>query len=287
MNALTPLESLYDTEQGNDLPLPPELLHLYGHLSFPSHPDRPYVIANFVTSMDGVVTLDVPGHSGGGDISGFNKHDKMVMGLLRAIADAVIVGAGTLRIALRHRWTAQYIYPPLAEAYLQLRTALGKSEPPLNVLVTASGNIQLNLPLFQSGEVPVLIVTTADGLQRLHEQAIPPPVQILAVQNEDSLTARDILKAVNTVRQSEMILLEGGPKLMGNFFAEKCLDELFLTFSPQIAGREEISKRPGLVTGKTFAPEHPLWGTLLSVKRASSHLFLRYGFETKDEDGGR
>ncbi|WP_201360899.1 hypothetical protein [Dictyobacter formicarum] len=61
---------------------------------------------------------------------------------------------------------------------------------------------------------------------------------------------------------------------------EQLLDELFLTLAPQIAGRDSATARPGLVEGHLFAPEHPLWGTLVSVKRGGSHLFLRYAFPT-------
>ena len=56
----------------------------------PRHAARPHVIGNFVTSLDGVVSLGIPGKAGGGEISGFNPHDRMVMGLLRAAADAVV-----------------------------------------------------------------------------------------------------------------------------------------------------------------------------------------------------
>lgn len=282
MNALTPLETIFAVERGSDLPLPPDLLALFGRLQFPPH-QVPYVVGNFVTTLDGVVTLNEPGHVSGGDISGFNHHDQMVMGLLRAIADAVIVGAGTLRSAPRHRWTAQYIYPPLSAAYQQLRNDLGKLTPPLNVIVSASGNINLDLPVFRSGEVPVLIVTTPAGEQRIRAHhlpgSIPRSVQISSVHSTGSLSARAILEAVSQARQSNMILLEGGPQLMGDFLAEKCLDELFLTLAPQIAGRDGTIERPGFVTGKRFAPEHPLWGTLIGVKRSESHLFLRYAFE--------
>jgi len=79
-----------------------------------------------------------------------------------------------------------------------------------------------------------------------------------------------------------VILVEGGPQLMGDFFAGELLDELFLTLAPQIAGRDAEIERPGLVAGKRFAPEHPLWGTLVSIKRGGSHLFLRYAFTTKE-----
>jgi len=282
MNALMPLESLYEVENGNDLPLPPPLATLFGRLQFPPHPDWPYVLGNFVTTLDGVVALNVSDQSGGGAISGFNQHDRMVMGLLRAVADSVIVGAGTLRAAPRHRWTAHRIYPALSAVYQQLRIDLGKPEPPLNVIVTAHGEVNLDLPVFQSGEVPVLIVTTTQGMQRIYEHNIPSSVQISSVQSAGSLSAQAILKAICDVHQCEMILVEGGPQLMGDFFAERLLDELFLTLAPQIAGRDNIIERPGLVAGRTFAPENPLWGTLIGVKRGGSHLFLRYAFETPE-----
>lgn len=276
---LAPLESLYDAERGDELPLPAELATLYGRLSFPGHADRSYVIGNFVTTLDGVVSLSEPGHAGGGDISGFNQHDRMVMGLLRATADAVIVGAGTLRVDPRHRWTAEYIFPRLATAYQLLRDKLGKSEPPLNVIVTTHGEVDLNQTLFQSGEVPVLIVTTEHGLQQLEARGIPKAVQVATMRGDGALSAREVLEAAGEIRQSDLILVEGGPQLMGNFFAERCLDELFLTLAPQVAGRDDASGRPGLVAGKHFAPEHPRWGTLIGVKRGESHLFLRYSFD--------
>lgn len=279
--SLTPLESLYERRTDGQVyvPLPPALENIYGRLGFPPRPKRPYIISNFVSTLDGVTSLNVPGHSAGGDISGFNRHDRFVMGLLRAVSDMVIVGAGTLRSVPDHLWTADYIYPDLAGIYKQVRAALGKSEPPLNVIVTASGEVDLGLRVFQSGEVPVLIVTTTQGANYLRGHELPPSVQVTAVQSTERLTAQAILDATCAFRPCDLILVEGGPQLMGNFFAEKCFDELFLTFAPQIAGRDVSVMRPGLVAGKTFAPEEPLWGNLAGVKRGGSHLFLRYAFE--------
>ena len=281
MTALTPLETLVDIDRGTALPLPPELAALYGRLQFPLRPGQPFVISNFVTTLDGVVSLNVPGHAGGGDISGHDQHDRMVMGVLRAVADAVIVGAGTLRAASpQHLWTAEYIYPPLTEAYKQLRAFLKKSDPPLNVIVSARGAVDLKKRVFQSGEVPVLIVTTKNAEHRVHQDDLPPWVQIAAIESAGPLDARSIVEAVCHVRQSDAILVEGGPHLMADFLAQQCVDELFLTLAPQIAGRDDLSERPGLVAGKSFAPKHPLWGTLIEVKRGGSHLFLRYSLES-------
>jgi riboflavin biosynthesis pyrimidine reductase len=279
---LAPLDTLYDATAGDAIPLPPQLASVYGALRMPAPADTswPHVIGNFVTTLDGVVALNEPGHESGGPISGFNQHDQLVMGLLRAVADAVVVGAGTLRSVPQHLWTATDIYPALAEAYQALRTELGKPHPPLNVIVTAHGALEIDLPVLQSGDVPVLIVTTSAGLRRLQESAheLPPWVHATTGGESDWLGAQAILEAIYQVQPCRTILVEGGPRLIGHFFAEQCLDELFLTLAPQVAGRERPTDRPGLVAGHRFAPDHPIWGTLIDVRRGASHLFLRYAF---------
>src|SRR5215469_3793805 len=84
------IATLYEKDTPTGSRLPPELERLYdGGLSFPGpHADRPYVIGNFVETMDGVVTFGIPGRAGGGPISGNSAEDRFVMGLLRSIADA-------------------------------------------------------------------------------------------------------------------------------------------------------------------------------------------------------
>lgn len=289
---LAPLETLYDAASGETMPLQTELASLYGLFRLPTHTGRPHIIGNFVTTLDGVVALNTPDHMSGGAISGNNAHDRLVMGLLRAVADAIVVGAGTLRSVPDHRWTAPYIYPTLAGEYQALRSRLGKPPAPLNVIVTAHGEIESHLPVFRSREVPVLIVTTAAGMPRIRERNFPEWVQVVQFGTADDQGAKStevgawaILEAVCQVgqvdaegRPCKTILVEGGPKLMSRFFVEHCLDELFLTLAPQVAGRDDATKRPGFVDGKRFAPEHPVWGTVVSVRRGGSHLFLRYTF---------
>lgn len=278
MSALASLQDLFDATTGEELPLPRALASLYGRLRLPRRPARPHVTGNFVSSLDGVVSLGIPG-KGGGEISGFNAHDRMVMGLLRAAADAVVIGAGTLRASsANHVWTADYIYPQLADAYGGLRRSLGKPEPPLNVVVTGSGDIDLERSLFRSGAVPSLIVTTAAGARRLRDRDLPPSARIAVATGDGPLSAQVVLDAVNRTQKSEVVLVEAGPRLMSDFFAERLLDELFLTLAPQVAGRDCGVERPGFVSGKLFAPDHPLWGTLVGLKRGGDHLFLRYAF---------
>jgi riboflavin biosynthesis pyrimidine reductase len=209
--------------------------------------------------------------------------------VLRAAADAVVVGAGTLRADPIHRWTARYIFPALTEAYDALRDALGKSGPPLNVIVTARGELDPTLPVFQSGEVPVLIVTTSSGARQLGALSLPENVRVMTIHAADAVSARDVVEAITATRDGKLILIEGGPRLMGDFLAERHLDELFLTLAPQVAGRDGVEgsrDRPGFVSGKVFAPDSPLWGNLVTVHQGGSHLFLRYAFGSTGSSGG-
>src|SRR5665213_2185568 len=141
------INTLLDRSRAQDQPvLPEELTILYGgDLQFPALDVRPYVIGNFVSTIDGVVSFELPGKSGGGDISGFNEADRFIMGLLRASADAVIVGSGTLReVAPGHLWLAEHVYPQASESYARYRhEVLGKLVPPLNVIVSGSGAVDL------------------------------------------------------------------------------------------------------------------------------------------------
>jgi len=72
----------------------PNLARLYGCLRVPLPRSHPHVFSNFVTTLDGVISLNAKGHANGTDSSGFSAQDRIVMGLLRAIAGVVIVGSG-------------------------------------------------------------------------------------------------------------------------------------------------------------------------------------------------
>jgi riboflavin biosynthesis pyrimidine reductase len=277
--ALAPLEPLLRVSRGNSLPLPAKLARLYGDLRMPRRALHPIVFSNFVTTLDGVVSLRIKGHAGGGDISGFNVPDRMVMGLLRAIADVVIVGSGTLEEDRKHIWTPEAICPELGPAYNELRAALRKPQCPQNVIVTGSGHVDLRLPVFKSRPVRPLVLTTAGGARRLARQRVVGPSQILAIHHGDGpIPASVILTKLCRAPGIQRILIEGGPTLLGEFFEQRLVDELFLTVAPQIAGRKLNDGRLGLVMGESFAPRTPLWSSLSDVRRSKNHLFLRYSF---------
>jgi riboflavin biosynthesis pyrimidine reductase len=272
------LQMLIETTRGRTLPLPPKLLRLYGAFRLPVARSGFHVFSNFVSTLDGVVSLQVKGHSGGGDISGFSDQDRMVMGLLRAAADAVIVGSGTLAADPQHVWTPQAICPELGDDYRRLADAMAKPRV-LNVIVSAGGTVDLRLPVFASGNVAAMVITTVRGAKQLRKLRVPGSVQIHVVRRRSGeIPAADILRAVGGAVTGRRVLVEGGPRLLATFYKERLIDEQFLSLAPQLSGREIGDARMGLVMGKTFAPRDPRWGRLTDARQGSRLLFLRYSF---------
>ncbi|HST04541.1 MAG TPA: dihydrofolate reductase family protein [Chloroflexia bacterium] len=272
------LETLYDNSTGTALPLSSKLASFYGPLRLPLHAGKPYVLANLVTSLDGVVSLGIEGKAGGKEISGSNVQDRALMGVLRAVTDAVVVGGGTLREGKGAPLTAESVFPPLADAYAATREALKKEGSPLAVIVTASGDLDPTMRLFHR-EQEVLVVTTGKGARHLRKEGLPSRVKVAEAKADgEAIAAGAVLKAIAGARKCAIVLVEGGPHLLGDFLGEKLIDEQFLTLSPQIVGRDGSSHHLGLVEGHAFAPDDPLWCELSVVKRCESHLFLRYVF---------
>jgi riboflavin biosynthesis pyrimidine reductase len=261
---LEPFDLLYE----EDLPgydLPADLEALYGRLGFAEQA----VYSNFVSSLDGVVSLgSTP--SAGSVISGKNQADRFLMGLLRACADAVIVGAGTLRATPGHLWTPEHVYPDLAPSFAKLRERLHRRPAPRLVLVTSTGEIDLNHPAVAAGAT---IVTTATVAGRLEER-LPGSCDVIGL-GEDEPVDLSLALAELRARGHAVLLTEGGPHLLGELMKRGLVDEAFLTVSPVIAGRGS-EPRLGMAAGVEFLPGDGLWSDLLSARRHGGFLFLRY-----------
>lgn len=264
---LEPLELLYEKAEQPRFGLPPALATAYGgDLGFTS----PCVYANFVTSLDGVAALGPEYPSSGSAISGREPADRFVMGLLRACADAVLIGAGTLRATPRHQWTPDHVCPHAAPDFAELRRSLRRATQPELVVVTAGGDLPTQHPALQSGAV---VTTTPDGARRL-EGRLPAACTVLIANEGPSLRMTDVLAHLHAHGHTA-VLTEGGPHLIGHLLGEGLLDELFLTTSPVLAGRADIP-RPGLIAGLELLPNRPERTELISIRRRESYLFLRY-----------
>lgn len=276
------INTLFDRSKAQDQPvLPEELKIIYGgDLRFPAFDFRPYVIGNFVSTIDGVVSFEIPGESGGGDISGFNEADRFIMGLLRASVDAVVVGAGTLReVAPGHLWLAEYAYPEASERYARYRQrVLNKLVPPLNVIVSGSGAVDLQRAVFRTRAVKTLIVTSPKGAELLAKNGVAfTSAEVRVIEGEEGKIApASILKLLRDEFGVKTLLHEGGPALFGDFVIHGCVDELFLTVAPRFAGRDAKRQRPGIIASAEFLPQTAPWLKIVSVKQSASHLYLRY-----------
>lgn len=228
------------------------------------------VYSNFVSSVDGVVSLGA-GTSAGSTISGKAPADRFLMALLRACADAVLVGAGTLRATPGHLWTPAHVFPQQADSFAALRRSLGRSDEPRLVLVTHGGDLDPNHVAVQHG---ALIFTTQAGAARCKER-MPASCEVAVTGDGDKVDLASVIDDLRA-RGLGVVLTEGGPHVMGELIDRSRLDEAFLTVSPVVAGRGD-GARMGMVEGVELLPARGAWSRLLSARRHGDYLFLRYG----------
>jgi riboflavin biosynthesis pyrimidine reductase len=281
-----PIESVWEPARAGEPcprrggPLPPELAIRHpGELSIDLDDRWPTIVANFVSSVDGVVALgrDEPS-TGGGEISGSSEPDRFMMALLRSLADAVIVGAGTVRVGRNHEWTPRKLQPEFAPVFAAWRATLGLAPQPTTIVVSASGELDFGHRGLSAPDVPVIVATTEAGARRLAAAPLPGNAIVAVFNNGDRVTAaaiRDLL-AANRMR---LALCEGGPHLFGNLMAAGQIDELFLTIAPRLLGRPADAGRKGLVEGIDLLEARGRRARLSSLRRAGDDLFLRYRFE--------
>lgn len=267
--------------------LPDVLQKMYdGDLRFPPLPqlELPYVLLNFVTSIDGIASFGIPLQSGGGNVSMFNKEDAALMGMLRGACDAVAVASGTLKEEREHKWTPQYIadaseQPEIATEMYAWRQKQGKPKNPLNIIFSRSGDVDLSAPVFCDPEIGSVIVTSSHTKLSLVDKPSGCHASIVVIESDESkfnVRALAALRAMNV----RYLLVEGGPRWAGTLMRDKCIDEYFRTEAPQIigSGTEELPRKT-VMTGVAFTPETAPRFEVISKKEdaeTGNYTFFRY-----------
>jgi riboflavin biosynthesis pyrimidine reductase len=261
-----PLELLWEAAGLPRYDLPEELESVYG--AFGLAP--PLLYANFVETLDGVVAIRAEPRSNR-LVSGDSETDRFVMGLLRACADCVLVGSGTLHGSPQALWTPEKAHPASAAAFDDLRRRLDLTAEPVLAVMTASGALDPGHPALEHGAV---VVTTRTGAECCRRQ-LPDAVEVVTLRGETAVEPAEAVAALRE-RGCRSILSEAGPHVFGSLLAARLVDELFLTVSPLLAGRSKLGQRLGLVEAEELLPGRREPARLLSVRRDGGHLFLRY-----------
>lgn len=214
--------------------------------------DRPFVFVNMIASADGRAAIDGRSEGLGSDA------DLQLLLELRAVADAVLIGTGTLRAEGYDRLVR-------SKERRERRRAAGLAEDPLAVVLSRRLDVPWDVGLFQAAEQPVLVYT---GLDAGEPPDVPAPVEVVRLEVPGLTEMLADLRA----RGVRALLSEGGPTMHGALWAAGVVDELFLTIAPLITCDEEAL---GIVAGGRLPTPASL--ELLSLDRAGSELFLRYG----------
>jgi 5-amino-6-(5-phosphoribosylamino)uracil reductase len=245
-NGLQPLQSLFDIQE-SPLQLLPELEAWYGGgLALPTAADAsPGIYSNFVTSLDGRITFDDPGHYGGGDISFRNPDDRRLMALLRSAADAILVGAGTLRVEPKHLWTPEALFPndpATAALFTRQRAAFGLPARYRHFFVTGSGELTGRPRALDAPEAEIWFVTTPAGKRALEAQFPDNPPNTVVAGPDERVDMEAAMRHLRAEFGVERLLCEGGPTLIGSLIERRLLHSAFLSTAPQIIGNASGAK---------------------------------------------
>lgn len=219
--------------------------------------ERPYTIANFISSADGRAAFK--GRSGA--LS--DRADRDLFHGLRELADAVFVGTGTLR-------TERYGRLVRDPERRRRRVEAGRSPEPLACVVTRSGELPIDIPLFSEPEARVVVFSPDE-----HDfSGCGARVRLVRVDRGE-LTLTTVLRLLRIEFGIGLLLCEGGPTVFGSLLHEQLVDELFLTLAPKLAGG---GMTPTISTGPELMELQP--ARLVWALEHTCGLYLRYELET-------
>jgi riboflavin biosynthesis pyrimidine reductase len=238
----------------------PEIVEALGLWDRPTgQAERPHVMLNMVSTVDG--RASIAGRSG--PIAG--PADRELFHALRAPVDAVLAGAGTMRVERYGRITRD-------ESRRSERRQRGLREEPLACIVSASLALPPDLPLLAEPRAHVVVLTPSDATLK----ATGARVDYVRTRSGGELDLPGALSELRHRFGVELLLCEGGPHLSCQLLAAGLVDELFLSLSPRLAGGDPAEGEAlRILAGEEF--EEPLELDLRGALEHDSHLFLRYG----------
>lgn len=217
------------------LPTAAEDIDVYGAVR---PPRRRWLRVNFVESLDGAVVA-AQGRSGG--LGGAGDH--AVFHALRALADVVLVGAGTAR---EEGYGPHRPGPELAAR----RAADGRTGPAAIALVSGKLDLDPAARVFTEAVTPTIVLTAAASPED-RRRALAEVARVVVVGDEHV----DLAEGLRRLRDDlglDSVLCEGGPTLAGSLFSAGLVDELCVTLAPALVGGggprivERLAGRVGL-----------------------------------------
>lgn len=263
-------------------PLPRYVKSFYGPFGFPRPPaGRPYITSNFVMSLDGRASFrELPGRTGGHEVSR-SAEDRWLMDLLRAHHDAQLMGASTLREE-PGKDACKWDFGIDDEELRTYRYEKLKLRQQTVIILTASGDVDISLPVFNSPRVEAWLLTSAQGEKnlQLRQKATSREKMIKVISVGDGKWI-DLAAAVKILRRQHSIrtmLCEGGPTVYSQLLRARLIDEDFRTLALQVLGNSTVPNidRPTTYGDVSFTPETAPWFKLISLHYSLPyHVFLR------------
>jgi 5-amino-6-(5-phosphoribosylamino)uracil reductase len=220
-------------------------------------PDRPYTLLSCAVSVDGYLDDASPDRL---ILSGPEDLDEV--DALRAAADAILVGAGTIRADDPRLLVRD-------PARIAAREAAGRPPQPLRVTMTTAADLDPAARFF-TGPGPALVYCPAPAVAAA-EAKFNGGAAVIAVGDELSLPA--VLHDLHIERSVATVLIEGGARILRDALAGGLADELRLAIAPFFVG-DPAAPRFALPARYPNTPADPM--TLTSLRQVGAVAVHRY-----------
>lgn len=226
---------------------------------------RPRILINFAVSLDGKISL-VPGRRAGRFVMSRGKEDWRRMRVVRARADAILIGAENLRVD----------DPALAldPDERDRRRAAGQALPARIVVTRRGEGIRTDAKIFDRTTGGPAYIVHASVMPAATRTVLSSVAQLVEL-GEELVPTDALLGWMHGTLGARTVLCEGGGVLVADLFAARAVDEMYLTVVPRILGG---AAAPTLAGGPGFGPDQVPDGKLVSVEQIGDELFLRYEF---------
>lgn len=180
--------------------------------------DRPKVFLSCAISLDGKLASE----TGNSNFSSFK--DKKEVHKLRTKADAILVGINTLLTDDPHLTVSHKYYQ--------------SDEHPIRIVLDSTARTPLNSKFITKRSKVTSLIATTRKAPKERINALRKAGAEVKILGGEKVSLQQLMRVLNLDYDIQTLMVEGGGKVIGDFFRHNLIDEARISLTPVVLGGE-------------------------------------------------